>query len=234
VARLSALEFLLALVVRRKGIIGANNRSNLECGSMTWNTLSETSSNQSSAYPRRKNAREVELDRGVGPLFDLFAGVDQVLHTSSVQVCDSGKVENNSAKKRLALFGLELGLGVAALGSGIIPRTFSQRNIGVIATTTGLGLDMLDNGRVDQRCVGVQEGFLTAVSANSFAHSQSVNDDTSGRGLHLDITVSDTTVTAEGHVDITGRSSLVVFRSDANAAEEVTTGTSQTEEQQDD
>lgn len=161
---MSAFEVLLALVVRTECVVCAHDWSDFQCSPMARDTLPKATSDQRTADPRGENARKVELDRGVCPLFDFLPSVDQVLHSGCVQVGDSCKVEYNGAKKRLALLGLELGFCMATLGSGVVPWSLTKRNVGVVATATSLGLDVLNNGRVDQRSVGIQERFLTAVS----------------------------------------------------------------------
>jgi hypothetical protein len=95
---LQSLLFDSSSVCWAKRVVLGNDGCDFEGGTVSSSTLTETSGDQSSSNPRRKDTRKVELDRLIGPFLDLFPSVDQVLHTSGIQVGDSGEVHDDSSE----------------------------------------------------------------------------------------------------------------------------------------
>lgn len=190
---------------------------------MSKRTVSESTSDQRSSRPRRQYGSKVELDALIRPFLDFSSQVDQVLNTGRVEVGDGGEIQNDRSAKRSRCRAIVLDR-LTLLGTRVVPRSVSELDIAHILPTPRVLLDMIDDGRVDERRVGVEERLF-----------ESIDDDTFGRGFDLDGRVGDPTVATEGHVDVPDiRQAGRVFRPDPDTTEEVSTGTSDTEEQEDD
>lgn len=148
----------------------------------------------------------MEFDRVVYPFFDFRACVDKGLNgrgvnMGAVKECVSpqkrrfelrdlhrAEVQNDSME---AWF-LEIGFLVFSAGpslSVVIPWTVTGLHMCHVLTSSILGLDFVNKGRVDVRAVGIQVTLLAAVD----------DDARHGRG-NLDVRVCDT-IFGERHVD---------------------------------
>ena len=220
---LQSLSLSSSQVCRAEVIVLRHDRSDLESGSVSSHTDTESGSDQSTSDPGGENASKVEVDRSVGPFLDLFSGVDEVLNTSGIKIGNGRKVEDDGAEQRLGLLRLVLGFSVGLGRSRVIPRSVSLGNERLVLPTTSVSLDVFDNLVVDVRGVGVKERLL-----------ESVDDDT-GRGfLDRDVSVHHSTSSAERDVDISDLSGLGVLWPDSDSTKEVSFRSSDSEEEEGD